>query len=178
MLYFPVLTFLEYESYLVNGLLCTLYSPHHDMTVCFFSLIVLQDCCSLLRWFKVTWSDNNGTVIISDSVNAENCDRLSIGERNCGQTDISLCLHAFAHSSDPDSVARDCRQTTAVLPLGLDSWLLNRSLTYWYRTSWHSTRGDILETVLLFKCIFWLLRSIHFNQCDLIAEIWGCWVHS
>lgn len=130
MLYFPVLTFLEYESYLVNGLLCTLYSPHHDMTVCFFSLIVLQDCCSLLRWFKVTWSDNNGTVIISDSVNAENCDRLSIGERNCGQTDISLCLHAFAHSSDPDSVARDCRQTTAVLPLGLDSWLLNRSLTY------------------------------------------------
>lgn len=57
--------------------------------------------------------------IICDAVNAA-CDRLSIGECICGQTDISSCLHALAHSCDPDVVARDRRQTGAVSSLGWD----------------------------------------------------------
>ena len=68
----------------------------------------------MARQFKVTWSGNNGTAIISESM------LLVIDYQLENVTMVKLtCL------CDPDAVARDHRQTNAVLSLG---WVL---VTYW-----------------------------------------------
>lgn len=98
----------------------------------FFSFsIVLHDTCSLARRFKVTWTGNNGIAIISGSVSAA-CDRLSIRECNCGQTDISSCLHAFAYSCDPQAVARTHRQCSVITGVGLIGLLKSYILRFSY----------------------------------------------
>lgn len=101
-------------------------------------------CASVCWSVGPMFSVRSGTTILSDSA-----DRLLIGECNCGHTDISWCLHACAHSCDPDAAARDCRQIIAALSLGLDSFgVLNRLLIITLNVTMNDN-GELVETVLL-----------------------------
>lgn len=71
----------------------------------FFNLLVFSDCWSLVSQFKVTRS-----TIISHSVVA--CDRFSIREWKCGQTDI---WRALTRSCDPDTVWHETTDTQEVV---------------------------------------------------------------
>lgn len=149
--------YLNTSCYLVNGcLLCTLYSPHHDIAVCvcvfFFS--------SLFSIIVVHWQGGSrwhGTVtigLLSNLTLSVLLDWLSVGECHCGQTDISSCLHAFTHSCDPDGVACNHRQSTAVLSLGLDSY------GFWIRATCLVTDWSIILVAFVWHYSYHVLSII------------------
>lgn len=126
------------------------------MAVCCVHYIHIMICRRVFFFLCAPWlllngevvqglrgSVNNRTAIISDSVNAA-YNRLSIRECNCGQTDISLCLHAFRS------------QTAAALSPGLDSWQNDKAALLFLCTFWvlfnafaifnkYNTKKDLLD---------------------------------